>query len=243
MELLGIFVTVKPKVEALAIIDGFTHKYDKKHSFNARQDVALFKAYCHDAAKAITECFASEMWGPQRCIRRLEHFWSNDDVGMLKPMSLEAVGMLLGLRNIIAESIPIKDLPSCKRLAELSTGDAISAINDLGKNSIVKAVVCAGLLGKNISDSIEISDVEKYYLRQIEELKRELAEEHREMCNIEVFLMAKYQAELGYCHQARVKTGIGIVKEIVGIIRNADEAISKYEEMVAPKNTPSLTYK
>ena len=103
--------------------------------------------------------------------------------------------------------------------------------------------MCAGLLGKNISDSIEISDVEKYYLRQIEELERELAEEHREMCNIEVFLMAKYQAELGYCHQARVKTGIGTVKEIVGIINNASEAIRKYEGMVAPKNTPSLTYK
>ena len=243
MELLGIFVTVKPKVEALAMIDGFTHKYDNKHSCNARQDVALFKAYCHDAAKVITECFASEMWGPQRCVRRLEYFRSNDDVALLKPMSLEAGGMLLGLRNIIAESIPIKDLPSCKRLTELSTGDAISAINDLGKNSIVKTVVCAGLLGKNISDSIEISDVEKYYLRQIEELKRELAEEHREMCNIEVFLMAKYQAELGYCHQARVKTGIGTVKEIVGIINNASEAIRKYEGMVAPKNTPSLTYK
>lgn len=243
MELLGIFITIRPKEEALAIIDGFTHKYDNKHSFNPRQDVALFKAYCHDAAKAITECFASEMWGPQRCIRRLEHFRSNDDVGMLKPMSLEAVGMLLGLRNIIAESIPIKELPSCKRLTELSTSDAISAINDLGKNSIVKTVVCAGLLGKNISDSIEISDVEKYYIRQIEELERELAEEHREMCNIEVFLMAKYQAELGYCHQTRVKTGISTVKEIVGIINNASEAIRKYEGMVAPKNTPSLTYK
>ena len=243
MELLGIFVTVKPKVEALAIIDGFTHKYDNKHSCNARQDVALFKAYCHDAAKVITECFASEMWGPQRCVRRLEYFRSNDDVAFLKPMLLEAGGMLLCFRNIIAESIPIKDFPSCKRLTELSTGDAISAINDLGKNSSVKAVVCAGLLGKNISDSIEISDVEKYYLRQIEELKRELAEEHREMCNIEVFLMAKYQAELGYCHQARVKTGIGTVKEIVGIIGNADEAIRKYEETVAPKNLPSLTYK
>ena len=85
--------------------------------------------------------------------------------------------------------------------------------------------------------------MEKYYLRQIEELKRELTEEHREMCNIEVFLMAKYQAELGYCHQARVKTGIGTVKEIVGIIDNASEAIRKYEEMVAPKNTPSLIYK
>lgn len=243
MELLGIFVTVKPKVEALAIIDGFTHKYDNKHSCNARQDVALFKAYCHDAAKVITECFASEMWGPQRCVRHLEYFRSSDDVALLKPMSLEAVGMLLGLRNIIAESIPIKDLPSCKRLTELSTGDAISAINDLGKNRIVKAAVCAGLLGKNISDSIEISDVENFYMHQIEELKRELTEEHREMCNIEVFLMAKYQAELGYCHQARVKTGIGTIKEIVGIINNASEAIRKYEEMVAPKNTPSLTYK
>lgn len=162
---------------------------------------------------------------------------------MLKPMSLEAVGMLLGLRNIIAESIPIKELPSCKRLTELSTGDAISAINDLGKNSIVKTVVCAGLLGKNIADRIEISDVEHFYMHQIEELRQELSDEKREMCDIEVFLMAKYKAELGYCHQARVKTGIGTVKEIVGIINNASEAIRKYEGMVAPKNTPSLTYK
>ena len=158
-------------------------------------------------------------------------------------MSLEAVGMLLGLRNIIVGSTPIKDLPSCKRLTELSTGDAISAINDLGKNNIVKAIVCAGLLGKNIADRIEISDVEKFYMRQIEELERELAEEQREMCDIELFLMAKYRAELGYCHQARVKTGLSILKEIVSIIKNADEVIRKYEEMVTPKHTPSLTYK
>ena len=243
MELLGIFVTIKPKEEALIIIDRFIHKYDNKHSFNARQDVALFKAYCYDAAKVITECFASEMWGPQRCVRRLEYFRSNDDAGMLKPMVLEAVGMLLGLRNIIVEATPIKDLPSCKRLTELSTGDAISAINDLGKNSIVKTVVCAGLLGMNIADRIEISDVEKFYMLQIEELNRERADEKREMCDIEVFLMAKYQAELGYCHQARVKTGLSIVKDIVGVIKNANAAISKYEEMVAPKTLPSLTYK
>ena len=243
MELLGIFVTIRPKEEALIIIDRFTNKYGNKHSFNTRQDVALFKTYCYDAAKVITECFASEMWGPQRCIRRLEHFRSNDDVAMLKPMSLEAVGMLLGLRNIIVGSTPIKDLPSCKRLTELSTGDAISAINDLGKNNIVKAIVCAGLLGKNIADRIEISDVEKFYMRQIEELERELAEEQREMCDIELFLMAKYRAELGYCHQARVKTGLSILKEIVSIIKNADEVIRKYEEMVTPKHTPSLTYK
>ena len=181
-------------------------------------------------------------WGPQRCVRRLEHFRSNDDVEMLKSMLLEAVGMLLGLRNIIVEATPIKDLPSCKRLTELSTGDAISAINDLGKNCIVKTVVCAGLLGKNIADRIEISDVEKFYMLQIEELNRELADEKREMCDIEVFLMAKYQAELGYCHQARVKTGIGIVNEIVGIIKNADEVIGKYENRISNTGTTQFLY-
>ena len=183
------------------------------------------------------------MWGPKRCLRRLEQYQSNDNVDKVPTIAIDAIGMLLGLRKTIFDSIPIKDLPSCKHLTELSTGDAISVINDLGKNNIVKAIVCAGLFGKNIADRIEIADVEKYYMRQIEELERELAEEHREMCDIEVFLMAKYQAELGYCHQARVKTGIGIVKEIVGIIKNVDEAIRKYEEIAVPKLTPSLTCK
>lgn len=243
MELLGIFITKKRKDEALAIFDNLNQKYGVKHSTNVRQEIALCKSFCHDVAKAITECFEAEMWGPKRCLRRLEQCQSNDNVDKVPTIAIDTIGMLLGLRKIIFDSIPIKDLPSCKHLTELSTGDAISVINDLGKNNIVKAIVCAGLFGKNIADRIEIADVEKYYMRQIEELGRELAEEHREMCDIEVFLMAKYQAELGYCHQARVKTGIGTVKEIVGIINNASEAIRKYEGMVAPKNTPSLTYK
>ena len=62
------------------------------------------------------------------------------------------------------------------------------------------------------------------------------------MCDIEVFLMAKYQAELGYCHQARVKTGIGIVNEIVGIIKNADEVIGKYENRISNTGTTQFLY-
>ncbi|MBR5332624.1 MAG: hypothetical protein IKV32_04945 [Muribaculaceae bacterium] len=243
MELLGIFITKKRTDEALAIFDNLNQKYGVKHSTNVRQEIALCKFFCHDAAKAITECFEAEMWGPKRCLRRLEQYQSNDNVDKVPTIAIDTIGMLLGLRKIMVDAIPIKDLPSCKHLTELSTGDAVSVINDLGKNNIVKAIVCAGLLGKNIADRIEISDVEKFYMRQIEELERELAEEHREMCDIEVFLMAKYKAELGYCHQARVKTGIGVVKEIVGIIKNVDEVIHKYEEMAAPKQTPSLTCK
>lgn len=243
MELLGIFITKKGKDEVLAIFDSLNQKYGVKHSTNVRQEIALCKSFCHDVAKAITECFEAEMWGPKRCLRRLEQYQSNDNVDKVPAVAFDTIGILLGLRKIIVDAIAIKDLPSCKHLTELSTGDAVSVINDLGKNNIVKAIVCAGLLGKNIADRIEISDVEKFYMRQIEELEHELAEEHREMCDIELFLMAKYRAELGYCHQARVKTGLSIVKEIVGIIKNADEVIRKYKEMVTPKHTPSLAYK
>ena len=42
---------------------------------------------------------------------------------------------------------------------------------------------------------------------------REICELGREMSPVEIFLMKKYKAELAYCHQARVKTNIGIAKE------------------------------
>ena len=47
---------------------------------------------------------------------------------------------------------------------------------------------------------------------------------------MEKFLLNKFKAELGYCQKARIKTGLGVVKEIIGIIGNIDDAIEKYEE-------------
>ena len=47
---------------------------------------------------------------------------------------------------------------------------------------------------------------------------------------MEEYLLNKFKAELGYCQRARIKTGLGITKEIVGIIGNIDDVITKYEE-------------
>lgn len=46
---------------------------------------------------------------------------------------------------------------------------------------------------------------------------------------MEEYLLRKFKAELGYCQKARIKTGLGAVKEIVGIIGNIDDAIKNYE--------------
>ena len=61
------------------------------------------------------------------------------------------------------------------------------------------------------------------------ELETGLHEIERPAIDMEEYLLMKFKAELGYCQKARIKTGLGAVKEIVGIIGNIDDAIENYE--------------
>lgn len=47
--------------------------------------------------------------------------------------------------------------------------------------------------------------------------KTELHEIERPAIDMEEYLLMKFKAELGNCQKARIKTGLGAVKEIVGI--------------------------
>lgn len=240
MEIRGIFITTKPKNDALLIFKELSQKYQRKIPSNNRESIIICKAYCHDAIEAIKDCFAAEMWGPKQCINKLKYYYSNDEISNVSAIFVDTSELLVKLHSIITEAIPIVDLPSCKQLTELSVSDAVSAINDLGKNSIINAIVCAGLFGKNIADIITISDVEKFYKKLLEELKRELDEKGGRMSECECFLFDKCNAELGYCIQARTKAGIGVAKELVGLVKNAAEAIRKYEERTVNKAEASF---
>ena len=190
----------------------------------------LCKAYCRDLQCAIKECFESEMYGPQWCLRKLTVYQKDDDLSQVYKFSTYTGDIAGELYTIIKNSVPIKDFPSCKKLSELSYDDAVSTINDLGKNNIVKVTVCSLLLGKKVYDRIQISDIESFYEERIKELETELQEVNRPPIEMEKYLLNKFKAELGYCQKARIKTGLGVVKEIIGIISNIDAAIEKYEE-------------
>ena len=123
-------------------------------------------------------------------------------------------------------------MPSCKKLTELSTKDAIAAATDLIKSDIVKGIAKSSILGTKIKEAIEISDVRKYYNDQIKELQKELREEQREISPIEQFLMDKFNAEIGYCDIASIKTGIGAAKEVVGLLDIARNNIKKFEQQL-----------
>lgn len=230
MQISGIFIVVKDKESSLEQFNQLKERYGTLHGgYNRHQEVNLCKAYCHDLQSAIKECFEYEMYAPQKCLKKLAAFQKNDDPSKVSTISFQAGDIASGLYTIIKNSVPIKDFPSCKKLSELSIDDAVSAINDLGKNKIVKVAVCSILLGKKIYDRIQISDIESFYKERICELETELHEIERPAIDMEEYLLMKFKAELGYCQKARIKTGLGAVKEIVGIIGNIDDAIENYE--------------
>lgn len=58
---------------------------------------------------------------------------------------------------------------------------------------------------------------------------------------METYLLKKFKAELGYCSEAREKAGLGIAKEIIGLIGSAADAINDYESMI-PKTDGTVEY-
>lgn len=231
MELRGIFV-INDKKNAVAQIEHLCKKYNSKNAANNVQSVALFKAYCRETINILETCFATEMQGAARCKRFVEAFLLTDDINSTQIATMYIFDMLMQLRNIAQNATLIKDLPSCKKLTEMSTDDAIAAATDLIKSDIVKGIAKSLLLGTKFKDVIEISDVRKYYNDQIEELQKELREEQREISPIEQFLMDKFNAEIGYCDIASIKTGIGAAKEVVGLLDIARMNIKKFEQQL-----------
>ena len=242
MVLDGIFIIVKDKETALEIFNGLKSKYGFLHGgYSQTQELKLLKAYCHDVVGAIDECFESQMYGPSACIKKITCIQHSDDLYRISSNTMCVANMVIDLYNIIDSSVPLKDFPSCRKLAELSVDDAVSVVNDLTRNNIVKASVCVALLGKKVSDIVKVSDVEQFYISRINELTFELRELGREPIPMEKYLLKKFKAELGYCSQARVKAGLGMVKEVIGLIGSVADAINDYESMI-PKTDGTMDY-
>lgn len=224
-----IYVAKKDKDYVLAKIDILCRKYHNRIGVNDEQRKALFRGYCHDTVEVFDECFETTMLGMKHCINKIEDFRKPDNLD-LKAASLVILKMLVDLTEVVKEMIPIKDLPSCKKLTELSLEDAISKANDLVKNDIVKTGVSTLLLYKKTYDAITIQDVRSYYQNCLEELQNEIQIKANQISPIEEFLFDKFKAELGYCHLAILKTGIGVTKEISDLVEIAKKDIEKYEQ-------------
>lgn len=225
-----IYVATKDKEYVLAKIEGLCQKYNSRNGVNYEQQKALFRNYCHDTVEVFRECFETTMLGITRCINTVEEFRKLDNIDIDAAKWLIS-DMLLHLKKLVSSMIPIKDLPSCKKLIGLSAEDLIAKAKDLVKSDIVKVGVGAILLGSKINDVIKIEDVKDYYHRNLEELQNEIKLKGNQVSFIEQFLLDKFNAEIGYCNLALVKTGIGITEELKDMAEIGKEHIERYETL------------
>lgn len=141
---------------------------------------------------------------------------------------------------MVEASVPINDLPSCKKLTELSETDAIAAAKDLIKNYIVKARIGLFLLGVKVGDIVHVSHVKNFYKKQLDILQSDIKEADRCANEIENHLIEKFNAEIGYCNLAMCKIGIDSAKEVVGLLNKSKQDIQKYEQGQGNIDSPTM---
>ena len=224
-----IFVAVKETDYIEAQIGELCEKYSNRFGANFVQQRALFRSYCYDTIKLFEDCFETSMLGIQRCKTKVEVYRKIDDLDIGKAV-FDIVDMLCDLKDIVRTMVPIKDLPSCKKLIELSAEDIVSKAKDLVKNDIVKAVVGVYLLGSKVNDVVKIEDVKGYYSERLAQLNSEILTKGKLISPMEQFLLDKFNAEIGYCNIALFKAGIGAVEEYKGLVEIGKKHIEKFEK-------------
>lgn len=236
-----IYVAVKEIDYIENQIDILCEKYHNRSCNDYVQQRALFRTYCNDTLKVFDDCFETSMLGMQRCKTKVKTYQAIDDWD-IRSATYDIVAMFFELKDITKTMIPIKDLPSCKKLVKLTGEDIASKAKDLIKNEIIKAGVGVYLLSSKLSDVITINDVKGYYNDRLAQLNSEILAKGKTPSSIEHFLLDKFNAEIGYCNLALYKAGIGVAEELKGLVEIGRKHIEKYESYTLTTPYPSQMY-
>ena len=223
-----IYVATKEKEYVDGKIAALCEKYNNRLGLDYSQKRALLKSPCHDTTSLFRDCFETSMLGMKRCMTRLEAYQSKDIVDIDSAV-FDIVEMMWALKDIVTTMVPIKDLPSCKKLTEMSPVDIITKAKDLVKNDVIKASMSALILGSKICDVVRIEDVKSYYTDRLSQLTEEINIKNGESCPVELFLIDKFNAEIGYCNITLLKAGIGATEELKALVEIGRAHIEKYE--------------
>ena len=231
MELKGLIVTKIAKEEIVFRIDRLSSKYDSRKIQGVSLELALFRVYCRDVVSLLDECFETEMLAMSRFVSHIKETSRKDDYHLISVLSWEIHAKLAWLRSHVENIIPFEKLPSCKHILDLSIEDAVSVANDFNKDDILKSFISILSLGKKVGDIVTIVDLKNYYENLKSQLLSEIAEKQGRTCWIEQRLLEKFEAEIGYCILAMIKTGIGATKEILGLEDTARRILEKNKKI------------
>lgn len=235
-----IFIIIKDKVHVLNQIEGLCSKYHTKTAINEQQRKLHFKSYCHDTLTVINDCFETSLLGAKRIINKINEYNKKDNVN-IQAASLDIFNILINFKCLVESSVPIQDLPSCRRLIELSPKDAVFKANEFVRNNGFRAGVHILSLESNVTDTQYIEAVTTFYSEYLNELKDEINIKGFAPNHTEQFLLDKFNIELEYCRLALLKAGNNIAKDIKGLADLAKENIEKREQRLIALNKTLLS--
>lgn len=238
--LLGLYIIKKDINDVRMEISQIIKNY--KVGLSVVEEKASSKRYCEMTWRLLENNFEPDMCGVEKCKRLLKPYKDSDDINILRIGKSISDEILLELSSMMNNTIPLKDLPSCKEILNCSMDVAVECVKDMANNKFAKiGIGLVSLLSKG-KDTVTVVDVWNFYYAIKKELEREMGEESWALSPVEQELYYKAKAECSYCFKAMLKTGFGIAHELKGVIDEAvaDEDIRLFEERNASFQTSTL---
>lgn len=225
----GYCFTTKSEADIKKEIDDIWN-LNKRRSNGVQEEKKLNKLYCEKTVNLLDKWFENA-YGIDKYKRRLKPYKDSDDIKMLGIGKMYADEILLEINVMVGNMIPMKDLPSCKPLLDCSIDIAMECVKDMTNSKFAKIGLGLVSILAKLNDKVTIAQVWQYYNDIVNELDREVQMDSWVLTPVEQMLYFKARAERGYCYKAMLKTGVGLVHELKGIIDEvtADNDICNYE--------------
>lgn len=228
----GLYVLVKDKAEALARVEAIGAGFWGE--MNDREVVLRCRKVCHEVIIFLREYFRTETYGVDNSIRIIKGM-DTDNALLARRYGQQLLGLLTDLKIIISESVPMNDMPSCRKLLDDPKEIAAAKATDLIKSNIVKGIVHILHIGKDVCDFVNIADVDKYYKVCLQEFEVEKASGWA-LSPAEQCFESKALMEREYCKLASLHVAGNLTKDV---LESGWLVIEEYQRRIETKTNPN----
>ena len=193
---------------------------------------SYLKHFC-ERTKQLLKTKYEKTYGTEICMQQLNYYIKSNSDNSLSEGVTYSIGLLGELGYMLGSMIPLRNLPSCKSLLNVSNDVAMECVKDMTNSRFARMGLGIVSILSKVNDNVTIWNVWQYYNDIIKELDREVQMDSWTLTPIEQILYAKAKAERAYCYKAMLKTGVGFVHELKGIIdeATADNDIKRFENI------------
>lgn len=209
-------------------------KIGQRHLSSISEEKKQTRCYCEKTIWLLDDCFEN-MYSIERCKRQLKPYKDSDNIDLLRTGKIYCDELLIEMKSLLNNIIPLKDLPSCKSLLDCAKDIAMACVKDMANDKFAKIGLGLVSMLSKTNDKVTIENVWHFYNNIIIELEREVHQEGWTFSPVEEALYSKAKAERAYCFKAMLKTEVGFVQELKGIIDDATASkdIREYENTIS----------